>query len=35
MGGIHVKKKVMARIALIGSSVAALMLAGGAGRVWR
>ncbi len=34
MEGIHVKR-LMARIALIGSSVAALMLAGGAGRVWR
>jgi hypothetical protein len=28
-------KKVMTRLAIIGSSVAALVLAGGASRIWR
>jgi hypothetical protein len=28
-------KKVFARLAIIGSSIAALLLAGGASRIWR
>jgi hypothetical protein len=28
-------KKVIARLAIIGSSIAALVLAGGASRIWR
>jgi len=28
-------KKVMIRLAMIGSSIAALLLAGGASRIWR
>jgi hypothetical protein len=28
-------KKVIARIAIIGSSITALLLAGGASRIWR
>jgi hypothetical protein len=28
-------KKVMVRLAVIGSSIAALVLAGGASRIWR
>jgi hypothetical protein len=28
-------KKVITRLAIIGSSVAALLLAGGASRIWR
>jgi len=28
-------KKVMVRLAIIGSSIAALVLAGGASRIWR
>jgi hypothetical protein len=28
-------KKVIARLAIIGSSIAALLLAGGASRIWR
>jgi hypothetical protein len=28
-------KKVMTRLAIIGSSIAALVLAGGASRIWR
>jgi hypothetical protein len=33
--GCGVSKRAVARVALIGTSIAAVLLAGGAGRTWK